>query len=123
MSTCRNPKWKLQTGCSTVRRIMPSRVGLPEYDKVRVGERIALVRLAKNDMQQKLLAEAIEITPQKLSNYESGRDLIPVPTAVRLCIVTGIDFEYLYRGNMGNLPDDLRKRLIEAGNRPTKRRA
>ena len=114
MSTYLNSKLNLQVVCSTLPSAMAQRPDLPEFDKAKVGERIVVLRAAKNGLPQKALAEAIGITAQKLSNYESGRDLIPVPTAARLCAVTGADFEYLYRGNMGNLPTDLLKRIMEA---------
>lgn len=113
MSTCQNSKLRVQHVCTTLPRMARATV-LPPYDKSEVGKRIVLLRAAKQNMAQKALAEAIGITPQKLSNYESGRDLIPVHYAAQLCTVTGANFDYLYRGLMGDLPANLAGALLDA---------
>ena len=93
---------------------MARRPNLPEYDKRLVGERITLLRQAKS-WQQKALAEMIGegLTPQKLNNYEKGRDLIPVHFAARLAILTGAGFDFIYRGMMGNIPGDLAEKVAK----------
>jgi transcriptional regulator with XRE-family HTH domain len=98
---------------------MARRPNLPEYDKRLVGERILLLRQAKS-WQQKALAEMIGegLTPQKLNNYEKGRDLIPVHFAARLAVLTGAGFDYIYRGLMGNLPGDLAERVARLQHPP-----
>jgi transcriptional regulator with XRE-family HTH domain len=98
---------------------MARRPILPEYDKRLVGERILLLRQAKS-WQQKTLAEMIGegLTPQKLNNYEKGRDLIPVHFAARLAILTGAGFDYIYRGMMSNMPGDLAEKIAKIGQTP-----
>lgn len=93
---------------------MARRPTLPEYDKRLVGERISLLRQAKH-WQQKTLAEMIGegLTPQKLNNYERGRDLIPVHFAARLAVLTGAGFDYIYRGLMGNMPGELAEKIAK----------
>lgn len=120
MSTNRNSKLIVQSVCTTFRAMARQ---IPEYDKALVGERIVHLRAAKNKMQQKILAEAIGITPQKLWNYESGTDLIPVDVAAKLCAVTGANFDYLYRGIMGTLPPDLMAAILEAMKAPPRKPA
>jgi transcriptional regulator with XRE-family HTH domain len=87
---------------------------LPEYDKSLVGQRISLLRQAKG-WQQKTLADLIGegLTPQKLNNYEKGRDLIPVHFAARLAVLTGAGFDYIYRGMLGNMPGDLAEKIAK----------
>jgi len=98
---------------------MARRPALPEYDKRLVGERITLLRHTKN-WQQKTLAEMIGegLTPQKLNNYEKGRDLIPVHFAARLAILTGAGFDYIYRGMMSNMPADLAEKVAKLQQNP-----
>ena len=93
---------------------MARRPTLPEYDKRLVGERIVLLRQAKS-WQQKMLAEMIGegLTPQKLNNYEKGRDLIPVHFAARLSMLTGAGFDYIYRGMLSHVPEDLAEKIAK----------
>jgi transcriptional regulator with XRE-family HTH domain len=88
---------------------------IPEYDKRRVGERLTALREA-NEWQQKRFAKMIGagMTPQKLNNYEKGRDLLPVHFAARVCDVSGTDFDYIYRGLLSGLPRDLAAKLSPA---------
>jgi transcriptional regulator with XRE-family HTH domain len=94
---------------------MARRPTIPEYDKRLVGERITLLRRARS-WQQNTPAEMIGegMTPQKLNNYEKGRDLIPVHYAARLAQLTGAGFDYLYRGMMGNMPGELAEKITKA---------
>jgi len=94
---------------------MARRPTIPEYDKRLVGERITLLRRARS-WQQNTLAEMIGegMTPQKLNNYEKGRDLIPVHYAARLAALTGAGFDYIYRGMMGNMPGELAEKITKA---------
>ncbi len=99
---------------------MARRPNLPEYDKRIVGQRISLLRQAKS-WQQKTLAEMIGegLTPQKLNNYEKGRDLIPVHFAARLAVLTGAGFDFIYRGMMSNMPSDLAEKIAKLQQTPT----
>ena len=98
---------------------MARRPHLPEYDKRLVGQRISLLRQAKS-WQQKTLAEMIGegLTPQKLNNYEKGRDLIPVHFAARLAVLTGAGFDFIYRGMMSNMPSDLAEKIAKLQQTP-----
>jgi transcriptional regulator with XRE-family HTH domain len=105
---------------------MARRPTLPEYDKRLVGARISLLRQAKG-WQQKTLAEMVGegLTPQKLNNYERGRDLIPVHFAARLAVLTGAGFDYIYRGMLANMPGELAEKVAKLQHSPhgTARRA
>lgn len=120
MSTTENPELNIQAGCSTVPD-MARGPELPDYHQKRVGRRIVLLRLAKGKMKQKDLAAHIGISPSKLWNYESGSHKLPQRLAAAICTVTGANFDYIYRGQMGTLGDDLRKALLEAEKSPPSR--
>lgn len=98
---------------------MARRSTIPAFDKRLVGERISLLRQAKG-WQQKVLADLIGegLTPQKLNNYEKGRDLIPVQFAARLAILTGAGFDYIYRGMANNMPGELAERIAKLHQAP-----
>lgn len=99
--------------------IMARRPNLPEYDKRLVGARIILLRQVKS-WQQNTLAEMIGegLTPQKLNNYEKGRDLIPVHFAARLAVLTGAGFDYIYRGMLGAVPGELAEKIAKLQHSP-----
>jgi transcriptional regulator with XRE-family HTH domain len=85
------------------------------WDKVLVGQRVRAFRRAKG-WSQTLFARMIGhgTSPQKLNNYERGRDQIPPHIAGKLCAVAGdIDFDYIYRGRMDKLPPKLAEKIIK----------
>ncbi len=80
-----------------------------------VGQRLRAFRQAKG-WTQTYLAGIIGhgVTPQKINNYEFGRDLIPPHVAGMLCdVVSGIDFDYIYRGRMEDMPPKLAQQIIK----------
>lgn len=86
---------------------------LPAFDKILVGRRIVTLRAAMS-WDGVTMAREIGTTPQKLTNYEKGRNYLPVPEAVRLCLKTGATFDYIYRGDHSGLSKDLFDRIIGA---------
>lgn len=113
MSTSRTAISTLQPGCIALAAVAKR----PATDQKSVGERIVLLRRAKGGMMQKTLAQLMGrgMTPQKLWNYESGQDMIPVPAAIDICLATGSDLDYIFRGITGQLPPDLQQKLAELG--------
>jgi transcriptional regulator with XRE-family HTH domain len=101
-------------------------MALTEADDTEVQGRLRLLRLAVG-RSQVALADLLQngMTSQKWNNYERGRDRIPVDVAIRLCVVTGANLDYIYRGIMGSLPSDLIQKIQEVRQReaeqPTKR--
>ena len=85
---------------------------LPEYDKVYVGRRFKTLRKLRG-MTLTQWAEAIgdKCSPQKLCNYENGEDQVPIPYAARACILTGVDFDYIYRGMFSGMDGQLRRKI------------
>lgn len=112
MSSYRITELRVQNTCISL-PAMVGRAHLPIWDKSEVGRRIVILRAAKN-MNQKTLADAIGIRNTKLWNYEHGRDALPHEHAAAICNVTGVDFDYLFRGMIDRLAPDLQDAIIEA---------
>ena len=66
---------------------------------VEIGKRLRLVREALK-MSQAALCRLAGISPQAWNNAETGDNLLTVPNAVKLCRVTGVTLDYLYRGQI-----------------------
>lgn len=96
------------------------------WDKSQVGRRLEALREAKG-WGQTYLATILgpPATPQKINNYESGRDLLPTDMAGRICgiVGSGVDFNYLFGGQMGNISEKLAERIAEELNKPPRRPA
>lgn len=115
MSTFKNVQLSIQRHCTTLPGVAKAVDNLKELDQHAVGRRITVLRGAKN-IKQATLARMIGggMTPQKLNNYEKGRNLIPPHEVGRLCAVTGANFDYIYRGQLAALPSDLIEGIAKA---------
>lgn len=101
----------IQTGC--IGTIVPDMAGKtrPELIKT-IGERLELLRKAMG-WENQFIAQQIGISPQKWRNYKKGANVLPPDVALRLCLVTGCNADFLYRAERGALPETLIKRLQE----------
>lgn len=77
-----------------------------------VAKRITALRQAKG-MIKAAFARSCGMTPQGLSNYETGGQMVSTPMAEKICAAHGVSFDYIYRGSFKDFPDDLRE-LIPA---------
>ncbi len=78
-----------------------------------VGRRLRRLRNAKN-LSQDEMAAAIEMATGSAlwSRYETGKLMIPVINANRLCDIYGITLDWLYRGvEHAGIPYDLARDL------------
>jgi len=66
---------------------------------VEIGKRLRLVRQALN-MSQTALCRLADISPQAWNNAETGDNFLTVPNAVKLCRVTGVTMDWIYRGQI-----------------------
>ena len=76
-----------------------------------VGRRLAATRKAL-DLTQAQLAEQLGITRTRLANWEVGRGLPDVDTMLHLNRRHSISLDWVYRGDLSNLPHHLAKRLL-----------
>lgn len=51
--------------------------------------------IADNDLKQKKIAAALDVTPSVLSNYVTGRTHMPIETLVELSRLFGVSVDYL----------------------------
>ena len=79
-----------------------------------VGRRLALVREALG-LSQRELAEALNLSPGAIGNYEQGKRVIPPHVAVRLKRLFGVPVDWLYDGSLVGMPDEVRQRLLRRG--------
>lgn len=52
-----------------------------------------------------------QLTPQKLSNYESGGNLVPVEVMIAIWRRFGITLEWVYGGDLRHMPMDLAEKM------------
>ena len=94
---------------------------------VEIGKRLKLMREALQ-MSQTALCRLAGISPQAWNNAETGDNLLTVPNAVKLCRVTGVTLDWIYRGQITSaLPAVMleaiqRQQLLQQIHNPTRRR-
>jgi transcriptional regulator with XRE-family HTH domain len=49
--------------------------------------------------------------PQVVNNWEAARNRIGLDAALKICSVTGVTLDYIYRGSMAALPWELAAKL------------
>ncbi len=75
-----------------------------------VVKRLVLLRRALG-YTQAFLAGLLDCAPQAWANYEGGDRRISVDMALKLCAVTGVSLDWVYRGNMSMLPTELAEKI------------
>jgi len=76
-----------------------------------IGLRLQAVRECLSDANQKEWAEKMGYNPTQYNNWEKGTRRIPVDSAERLCNKFGLTLDYIYRGRVDGLSENLRKSL------------
>ena len=84
-----------------------------------VTERLEKLRGALG-LNKKQFAESVGMTPQNWGNVMKGRSMLPVPVAIRACLLTGADLDYIYRGDATGLAPRPESRPF-AAQKPQKR--
>lgn len=75
-----------------------------------IAKRLRLLREALDNTQASM-ASLAGVTPAAWGNYESGLRRIRVDEALRLCSALGVTLDWVYRGNMSQLPIELGEKL------------
>lgn len=84
----------------------------PAYDKLYVGQRVKLLRkIYGMTLVDWATAIGDKCSPQKICNYEQGEDQLPLHFAAKICIITGVDFDYIYRGMLSGVPKTLVRKI------------
>ncbi len=84
-------------------------VDLPPYHAI--GQRLAALRQAESDMNQREWAEKHGFSVTQYNNWEKGVRRITVDEAERLCDLYGLKLDFIYRGNVSGLPENIKKLL------------
>ena len=88
-----------------------------DSDNIEIGRRLGALRQALG-LNQVTIARRLNLGsnpggPQKWNNWEHGRDRLKPPDATKICILTGVDLDYIYRGLMDHVPPELIDRILE----------
>lgn len=75
-----------------------------------VGMRLAAVREARGYLQG-FLAKLLDISQQRLSNYEKGQRVLPHDILWKFCQVTGATSDYILFGMPRGMPMDLLSKI------------
>lgn len=97
------------------KKLIDSLVGR-ESTPVKVGPRITAVREALA-LSKAQFADSIELDRSTLSKVENGKTGLDIAAGERIASIYGIGLDYVYRGELSDLPSDLRPRvLVELAN-------
>lgn len=76
-----------------------------------IGARLAALRRAVSDFNQKEWAERHGFNPTQYNNWETGARRIPVEYAEKLDDLYGVTLDWVYRGKRSGLSETLSKKL------------
>lgn len=80
-----------------------------------VAHRLEALRIAHGFASQGEMAQAINAEVGTYNHWATGRRLISVSAAIRVCAVTGATLDYIYRGEVSGLPLRLTTLLSSEG--------
>lgn len=76
-----------------------------------IGERLAAVRAAFSDLNQRDWAQRHGFNQTQYNNWERGARRIPIEAAEKLCETYGLTLDFVYRGRRDGLSQNARKLL------------
>lgn len=96
---------------SNMKKIMESMVGresLPE----KTGPRIAAIRILKGKKKGEF-ADSISVDRSYYTKVERGEAGLRISNAEILCAIYGVGLNYIYRGDLSDIPEELRLDLLK----------
>lgn len=82
----------------------------PTHVKAVIGERLRVLRAALG-VQQKDLAAFLNVTPQTVSGWESGRDLADPLAIARMALRWGVPTDWVWTGSLAHVPPPLAAKI------------
>ena len=82
----------------------------PQSQLDQIAARLRAVRMALG-MSAAEICRTANIRPNTWSQWENARQRPQIDEAARLCNVTGVTLDYIYRGERGGLPANLNSRI------------
>lgn len=76
-----------------------------------IGRRLAAIRQAESSMNQREWAEKHGFGITQYNNWEKGVRRISMDEAERLCELYGLSLDFIYRGRLNGLPENIRNSL------------
>ena len=89
--------------------VMATDPNLPPY--VEIGRRLIAIRKAESDLSQKDWALKHGFNVTQYNNWEKGVRRINLDEAERLCELYGLKLDFIYRGNLSGLEDNIKNLL------------
>lgn len=83
----------------------------PPTDTIAIGQRIIELRETLGETQAQF-ARRLDVTPQKLLNWEKGENRPLIDAAWVICRATGCTSDWIYTGDERGMPFDLMTRII-----------
>lgn len=87
-----------------------------------IAERLLLLRELKFTDNASEMARSVGLSPQRWYNYETGRRILDLDTALVVIEEHGVDFNWLYAGNMKGLDGSLARALKRQQKKPRPRK-
>lgn len=92
-------------------KMKPEMLLAPEMDPERVGRRVTAMREAMA-IQKSAFADSIGLDRSALSRIEQGKEGLGIAKATRIADLYGFGLNYLYRGDLSDVPPEIRSRLL-----------
>lgn len=83
-----------------------------ESTPAKVGPRIEAVREAL-EMPKAEFADSLEYDRSSLTKVEKGKMGLDIAVGERISAIYGIGLDYIYRGDLSDLPADLRPKVVQ----------
>lgn len=81
----------------------------PQYQAI--GLRLKAIRQAESDLNQKEWAVKHSFGVTQYNNWENGVRRINMDEAQRLCDLYGVSLDFIYRGRLSGVPENIKNRL------------
>jgi transcriptional regulator with XRE-family HTH domain len=98
--------------CSTMKPSKLESLLSPEMHPERVGARLTALREALK-MQKSQFADSVGIDRSALTRIEKGSEGLGISKAVIISDIYGFGLNYIYKGDLSDVPLDVRPRLLE----------
>ena len=92
---------------------MTDREKMPRIDMAGVGDRLEALRLAIN-LNRKDFADSFGLDASSYTKTSCGEKVLRSEAAYIIAERWGVSMDYLFRGRLTDLPEDLRPRILRA---------
>jgi DNA-binding XRE family transcriptional regulator len=83
----------------------------PESHPDRVGPRITALRETLS-MSKAQFADSLDFDRSSLTKVEKGQTGLDIAVGIKIAVLYGFGLDFIYRGDLSDVPSDLRTRLM-----------